>query len=235
MVTIERVVRSVNRKGLVTLTPVNAPVAPLTAMLLGAATITARNPRWSTLERPRRQSVEEWQGIDVQEQSFTLMFSGYFDPDIGEQADVTAETVKLHNLAAPPGGAEPPILSLSGPVYGIGSEDRWRVKQISPGEPRRRVSDGRVCQVQYEVTLTQFLYTAVVAVVSPAAAAEAAIADAGGASTPGGRTVTVVKGDTLSRIAQRELGSAGKWQQIATLNGIRDPNSIRVGQQLKLP
>jgi len=234
MVTIERGVRNV-RRGLVTLSPVNAPVAPLTAMLLGAATITARNPRWSTLERPRRQSVEEWQGIDVQEQSFTLMFSGGFDVTTGEQADITSETVKLHELAVPPGGGEPPILSLSGPVYGIGSEDRWRVKQISPGEPRRRVSDGRVCQVQYEVTLTQFLYTAVVSIVSPAAAAAATITATGGTPAAAGRTVTVVKGDTLSRIAQRELGSAGRWQQIATLNGIRDPNSIRVGQQLKLP
>jgi nucleoid-associated protein YgaU len=51
------------------------------------------------------------------------------------------------------------------------------------------------------------------------------------------RTYTVVAGDSLSRIAQRELGDASKWRVIydANRNEIDDPDRIFPGQVLKLP
>ncbi len=45
----------------------------------------------------------------------------------------------------------------------------------------------------------------------------------------------VKPGDTLSKIATGRLGSAGQWRVIAELNGIINPNRIRVGQRLQLP
>ena len=45
----------------------------------------------------------------------------------------------------------------------------------------------------------------------------------------------VKPGDTLSKIATGTLGAAGKWRTIAELNGIVNPNKIRVGQRLQLP
>ncbi len=45
----------------------------------------------------------------------------------------------------------------------------------------------------------------------------------------------VKKGDTLSKIAAAKLGSAGKWRIIAGLNGIVNPERIRIGQRLRLP
>lgn len=51
------------------------------------------------------------------------------------------------------------------------------------------------------------------------------------AATTGG-TYTVVKGDTLSGIAQRYNTS---WQTLAAINGIADPNKIYPGQVLKVP
>ena len=45
----------------------------------------------------------------------------------------------------------------------------------------------------------------------------------------------VKPGDTLSKVATSTLGSAGKWRIIAELNGIVNPNKIRVGQRLQLP
>jgi hypothetical protein len=57
---------------------------------------------------------------------------------------------------------------------------------------------------------------------------------AGGAA---GRSYTVVAGDSLSKIAQREYGSAGKWPAIfeANRDKIKDPNLIHPGQVLTLP
>jgi len=49
------------------------------------------------------------------------------------------------------------------------------------------------------------------------------------------KTYKVKKGDSLSRIAQKVLGSAAKWREIQNLNGIPDPTQIKVGQVLLLP
>ena len=47
-----------------------------------------------------------------------------------------------------------------------------------------------------------------------------------------GKYVIVEKGDTLSAIAKKHLGSASKYQQLATWNNISNPNLIYVGQKV---
>ena len=51
------------------------------------------------------------------------------------------------------------------------------------------------------------------------------------------RTVTVKAGDSLSKIAKRELGDANKWHAIfeANRDQIKDPDLIHPGQVLTLP
>jgi nucleoid-associated protein YgaU len=51
------------------------------------------------------------------------------------------------------------------------------------------------------------------------------------------RTVTVKEGDSLSKIAKRELGDANKWHAIydANRDKIRNPDLIHPGQVLTLP
>lgn len=46
--------------------------------------------------------------------------------------------------------------------------------------------------------------------------------------------VTVESGDTLSAIALEHLGDASKYKQLATINGISNPNYISVGQKIYL-
>jgi hypothetical protein len=41
--------------------------------------------------------------------------------------------------------------------------------------------------------------------------------------------------DTLSNIAQAQLGSARRWKEIAALNNLRSPYSLKIGQLLTLP
>ena len=49
------------------------------------------------------------------------------------------------------------------------------------------------------------------------------------------RTYLVRKGDTLARVARRELGDANAWRVLADYNGLPSPDQIVVGQQLWLP
>jgi nucleoid-associated protein YgaU len=51
------------------------------------------------------------------------------------------------------------------------------------------------------------------------------------------RTVTVEAGDSLSKIAKRELGDGNKWRAIydANRDKIKDPDLIHPGQVLTLP
>jgi murein DD-endopeptidase MepM/ murein hydrolase activator NlpD len=46
---------------------------------------------------------------------------------------------------------------------------------------------------------------------------------------------TVKAGDSLTKIARDVLGDMTLWQQIANLNNIGEPHTIRVGQVLELP
>ena len=61
--------------------------------------------------------------------------------------------------------------------------------------------------------------------------------DAQAPATAAPRTYVVVSGDSLSKIAKREYGSADKWHQIYEANRdiIKDPDLIYPGQTLHLP
>ena len=51
------------------------------------------------------------------------------------------------------------------------------------------------------------------------------------------RTHTVRSGDTLERIARRQLGDARRWREIHTMNRnlLRRPEDLRPGMELRLP
>ena len=62
-------------------------------------------------------------------------------------------------------------------------------------------------------------------------------ADATASSASAARTYTVKAGDSLSKIAQRELGDASKWHSIydANRDKISNPDLIHPGQVLTMP
>lgn len=53
----------------------------------------------------------------------------------------------------------------------------------------------------------------------------------------GGRSYTVVQGDSLSKIAKHHYGDANKWRKIYEANKdvIKDPDLIYPGQSLRIP
>lgn len=91
-----------------------------------------------------------------------------------------------------------------------------------------------------EIERAKALVTGVPGVAGVDASGLQAIAHAGELNVTdddGDVVYTVKAGDTLSHIALRYYGSAGKasYMKIAEANGLADPNKIRVGQQLKIP
>jgi nucleoid-associated protein YgaU len=57
------------------------------------------------------------------------------------------------------------------------------------------------------------------------------------APAPAGRTYTVAKGDSLSKIAKEVYGSANQWKKIyeANKDTIKNPDLIYPGQVIKIP
>jgi nucleoid-associated protein YgaU len=54
------------------------------------------------------------------------------------------------------------------------------------------------------------------------------------ASTTKAREIKVLPGDSLSRIAKRELEDQSRWRDIQSLNGMSD-TQVHPGQMLKIP
>jgi nucleoid-associated protein YgaU len=52
---------------------------------------------------------------------------------------------------------------------------------------------------------------------------------------PAGRTYSVRAGDTLSEIAQRELGSSRRWPEIVAANPGLEPATLRSGTSIRIP
>jgi nucleoid-associated protein YgaU len=55
------------------------------------------------------------------------------------------------------------------------------------------------------------------------------------ATQPPAEEYTVKSGDTLSKISQAHYGSTAMASSIAKFNGLSDPDSLRLGQKLRLP
>jgi len=54
---------------------------------------------------------------------------------------------------------------------------------------------------------------------------------------PAGHRHVVVKGDTLSNLAQRYYGNRAKWREILAANRdlLSGPNDLKIGMELKVP
>ncbi len=72
---------------------------------------------------------------------------------------------------------------------------------------------------------------------APAAPAPATPAPATTASpAPAGPSkYTVVKGDSLWKIAESTYGDGEKWMDISKANSLRNPDVIQIGKELELP
>jgi nucleoid-associated protein YgaU len=168
--------------------------------------------------------VIEWLGPNSHKASVELLLDAW-----ATGGDVTAQVTTVNALSPVAPTAETPVVYVSG-VQLIPATIPWVIQGVTWTDQMLNAA-GRIARVTVAFDLLQWRQGDVVVRNSPAKAA-AVLTKTTRAKA---RTVTVKRGDTLSSLAAKYLGSASSWQKIATLNGLRDPNHLKVGQVLKLP
>lgn len=193
----------------------------------GAAQLSGGFGGWQVVQRPKRISLTEWNGVDPTTQTIPVMFDGWTD-----ERSVEPEIARLEAMSrASPGELEPPIVRIAGPIHH--PELDWVINDIQHGETIRRRHDGRRVRQASSVALMHYIEDTQLTAAKRHRGRDDLTARFGHPALH--RTVIVRRGDTLPRIAARELGKASRWREIATLNHIRDPKHLKVGQQLKMP
>lgn len=177
---------------------------------------------WSEVDRPRRSPLTDFLTVPLYRLSISAVLDGY-----AAGQSVQSQQHTIEKMARPVGTEKPPIVNVAGSVPRTDID--WVVEGLEWDEVTR--DDGGTL-IRWGVTITLLQY------VDP---------DQVEISGPGNRAkckkhgkhkkVTVRKGDTLQKIAARELGSAKCWRKIASIksNKIRDPKKLKVGKVLKMP
>jgi LysM repeat protein len=238
--------------------PESYPGADLT-FILGSETpapvVNTGIAKYNTITRPRRRDLNEFAGESLLEITFSIICNEWPDGNVINQYGRVYGWASRNGLPT-----MPTVLRTEGPIPH--SNLRWTLTGIEQMEVRQRVSDWALCYFELKLTLTEWVDADLIIQGIPAPASPSPAKDAqqrfqqqyaddiarnpklalafgvpytGGIGQSQPKTYTVKKGDTLSKIAASQLGKSSRWQEIANLNGIRDPNKINIGQVLKMP
>lgn len=199
---------------------------------------------WTLIARPKRKSLTQWDGIEPRRILVPIIL-GMTPAGDGLADDTTCEPARdrLERMAQPPAvGSQPPIVTVTGAVPH--ASVAWVIEDFdwdpNPDYSRR----GFIVRQAVTVHLLEHVNDQLAAPVNAAELtrqaatkrAAAAAAKIGAVATSVLQRIYIVgAGDTLPSIAAAKLGSAKRWTELATLNGLRDPNRLTVGQKLRLP
>jgi LysM domain len=210
----------------ITLIPLSNPAAALTLPLGKKKPLfTGGIAQWEEVPRPRRRAMTEFSGESLLKYGFDVVLNAFPDGDVEPMIRRVMGLLSIGGLPY-----QPTLIKASGPiVYPDVPYFLSKCDQLEDGMEHNAA--GRVCRQFLDLELTE--YRAPDLVVQAAAPAQAAQQRA--PDPPAQRTHTVKAGDTLWAIATALLGKGQRWQEIADLNGVRDPRALRIGQVLKIP
>lgn len=188
---------------------------------------------WSEIDRKRRDTVTEWGGRPQPQMKVPVLFA--------DSNGISDELARLRSLAVPGTGmTQPPVVRLTGPLaaYPGALTAAWVINGIEwAGDPEPVVDDqGRILRQAFVLTLLQYQAGDLVLtrVSRPSNSQKRAASRKASSAKP--RWYTTRSGDTLSRIASRELGDWRRFREIRTLNpSIRNPDKIPTGTRVRLP
>lgn len=221
-------------------TPLMLPQQGSTRLELGQKipTYSGGTARWEAINRPRRRPLLDFKGEDLLKLNLTVMLDQFPDGDVEPLIGRIMGWAARMNLPV-----EPSPMRLEGPL--VYAWVPYVLTGVDHIEDNVAFNDqGKRCRQELGLEFTE--YVPVDPSFLPAAPAEAARARQQATPTswklrqlngaaPQSRTHTVQRGDTLWKIAAQYLGNGARYREIADLNGLRDPNVIKVGQVLKVP
>lgn len=173
------------------------------------------------LARPKRSPITSWTGHSARRITLPLIMDGW---QRERMVSVERECRELERLSrALPGENAPPIVTVRGFIPMAGRE--FLIDDVAWGDAIRTAQGLRVRQFA-TVTLVEFVPGRFVVT-------RRQLTRPNGAR---GRVV-VKRGDTLRKLAARELGDVRRWQEIAAMNSIRtDEIPARfIGKPLFIP
>jgi LysM repeat protein len=187
------------------------------------ATLTDGVGGWSEVTRPRKPGAVEWLGTAPVKATVELLLDAF----AGGGTIINA--LNSARIMAPlDPSVETPVVYVYG-VAVIPSTMPFVVSSLDLSDWQLR-RDGQPARVTATFGLLEHRVGDVVTRTSPAKRSASRNGTAAKA-----RTYTMRQGDTLGSVAAKLLGSASKAPVLAKLNGIRDPNHVKVGYVLKLP
>jgi LysM repeat protein len=206
--------------GRYSLTALFAPDLPVTAGGRGG---------WEEAKRPRKPAITQWTGPGAATATVTVILDAWSTDGSVEPHLRTVEGLAPRNATT-----QPPALYVIGAPT-IPATTPWVVQEVTFSDILRRDSDGAISRITLGFDLIEYRPGDVVVYRSDPAK-RSTQKNGSGTTTKrtGAKTYTVKRGDTLGAIAAKYLGSAAKWTVLAKLNGIRNPNSLKVGTKLKL-
>lgn len=167
---------------------------------------------WTETARPKREGFMNWEGRSLLRQKIPVLLDGF---STGQSVQPLYDF--LEGLAHSTGGP-PPVLQLRGPIHH--SEFKWVIESLEWDEDAQRHESGALARQGATLTFAEY---------------EAP--DIARRLRKGPRTYKVKRGDTLQKIAAKQLGSSKRWQEIYKRNRrkIKDPRKLKVGLELTLP
>lgn len=213
-------------------------IASVTVML-GDATVQIPSGYggWTVVSRQRRVGLTVWNGKDPLRMTIPVLFDGVAD-SLSQEILIS----RLSRMALPPTtGGEPPTVTAVGPGVPKPGPVKWVIENLQWGQNViwDFANNGVMARLRQDCVVNLLEYRA------PDRAAFRSLLPASkktltGASSVGWpKSYVVRKGDTLSAVAVRFYKDASKWKQIASANGIRDPNAVNtskwIGKTIRIP
>lgn len=197
-------------------------------------------PRYTVRNRDRGDPVVEYDGHDPHTMVVEFPFDSYTYAPFHPAGHVEEKLSRLHLLSRNhPRTGEPPVVRVVNAT--AWSHMLWRLSyEILPDRSSWiRDQQGSATTregVWVRVTLTQHLPAQLALTpVETARAASPPPPPTDPAAVPAPAVAVVRPGDTLRRLAQRELGSGDRGNELRQLNPGVDPDRPEVGTRLRLP
>lgn len=181
---------------------------------------------WTTVARPRRKNLTDFQGADAMTQDIPIVVGTML-----HETSIEAKISRLFQMMMDKTGKteQPVVLSISGmPIPFRGR--KWVLNAIQPGNEVRRPSDGHRTYAEMTLTMLEFVAEDILSTTTTAKKSKHKHGN------QGTKIYVTKSGDTLEKIAAKEYGKSSDWHKIADANGLHSGSKVlKTGTKIKVP